>query len=95
MVAAEAKELFPYELGDVAYYNRVGGPEAMDDVREECCRLLGFDVGKGADLDPLREFVKSSCAFCRGSTRSNPHTAKGQVIRIICRACASICICFA
>jgi hypothetical protein len=29
----------------------------MDDVREECYRMLGFDVGEGSDLDPLGEFV--------------------------------------
>jgi hypothetical protein len=32
-------------------------PEAMNNVREECDRLLGFDIGEGSDLDPLGEFV--------------------------------------
>jgi hypothetical protein len=57
MVAAEAKELFSCELGAIVCDNRVRNPEAIDDVREECYRLLGFDVGEGSDLDPLGEFV--------------------------------------
>jgi hypothetical protein len=38
--------------------------------------------------------VKPLGAFCRGPTRVNPHTVKGQVIEIIYRACAGICVCF-
>jgi hypothetical protein len=30
--------------------------------------------------------VKPSGAFCKGPTRSRPHTTKGQVIGIVCRA---------
>jgi hypothetical protein len=30
--------------------------------------------------------VKPPDAFCRGPTRSKPHTTKGQVIGIVCRA---------
>jgi hypothetical protein len=30
--------------------------------------------------------VKPPGAFCKGSTRSRPHTANGQVIGIVCRA---------
>jgi hypothetical protein len=29
---------------------------------------------------------KPSGAFCKGPTRSRPHTANGQVIGIVCRA---------
>jgi hypothetical protein len=29
--------------------------------------------------------VKPSGAFCKGPTRSRPHTANGQVIGIVCR----------
>jgi hypothetical protein len=29
----------------------------MNNVREECDRLLGFDVGERSNLDPLGEFV--------------------------------------
>jgi hypothetical protein len=29
----------------------------MNNVHEECDRLLGFDIGEGSDLDPLGEFV--------------------------------------
>jgi hypothetical protein len=29
----------------------------MDDIGEECHRLLGPDTGQGSDLDPLGEFV--------------------------------------
>jgi hypothetical protein len=35
MVAAEAQELFPHELGAIVYDNGVADPKAMDDVREE------------------------------------------------------------
>jgi hypothetical protein len=74
----------------------------MNNVREKCDRLLGFDIGEGSNLDPLGEFVdgdhqvhKSLSAFYRGSTRSNIHTANDQVIAIMCRACAAICVFFA
>jgi hypothetical protein len=65
----------------------------MNDVREECYCMLGFDTSKRSYLDPLGIFliatnrcVKPPGSFCRGLMRSNPHTAKGQVIGIICRA---------
>jgi hypothetical protein len=40
MVATEAQELFPCELGAIVCDNGVGDPEAMDDVCEECYCLL-------------------------------------------------------
>jgi hypothetical protein len=74
----------------------------MNDVHEECDRLLGFNIGEGPDLDPLGELVdgnhqvrEAPRAFCRGPTRSNTHTVNGHVIGIICRAWAGMCVCFA
>jgi hypothetical protein len=63
----------------------------MNDIREECDHLLGFNIGEGPDLDSLREFVDGDhqvrkCAFCREPTRSNPHTANDHIIGIIFRA---------
>jgi hypothetical protein len=29
----------------------------MNDIHEECDRLLGFNIGEGPDLDPLEEFI--------------------------------------
>jgi hypothetical protein len=57
MVAAEAEELFPCELGVIVGDDLIGDSEAMNDVHEECDRLLGFNIGEGLDLDPLGEFV--------------------------------------
>jgi hypothetical protein len=65
----------------------------MDDVGEECHRLFGPDAVKGPDLDPLGEFIDGDQevrvapgAFCKGPTRSRPHTANGQVMGIVCKA---------
>jgi hypothetical protein len=62
----------------------------MNDIREECNRLLGFNAVEGPDLDPLGEFVdgahqvrEATGAFSIGPTRSNPHTVNGHVIKII------------
>jgi hypothetical protein len=57
MVAAEAEELLPCELGVVVDDDQVGDPKAMNDIREECDHLLGSNVVEGSDLDPLGEFV--------------------------------------
>jgi hypothetical protein len=73
----------------------------MNDICEECDRLLKFNIGDGPDLDSLEEFVdgdhqvrEASVAICRGSTRSNPHTTNDHIIGIICRAWAGMCVCF-
>jgi hypothetical protein len=57
MVAAEAEERFPCELGAIVCDERIGDPKAMNNAHKECHRLLGFDIGEGSDLDPLGEFV--------------------------------------
>ena len=68
-------------------------PEAMDDVGEERHRLLEPDAVQGSDLDPLGEFVDGDQQvrvapgrLLQGAARSRPHTAKGQVMGIVCRA---------
>ena len=87
VVVAEVQELFSGEL------RAIPDPESMDDVGEERHRLLEPDAGQGSDLDPLGEFVdgdqkvrEAPGAFCKGPTRSRPHTANGQVMGIVCRA---------
>jgi hypothetical protein len=57
VVNTETQELLPCELCVVVRDDGVGDPEAMDDVREECYRMLRFDAGMGSDLNPLGEFI--------------------------------------
>ena len=57
MVAAEDEELLPYELGAVVGDDGVRDPEVMNDIHEECDRLLEFNVVEGSDLDRLGELV--------------------------------------
>jgi hypothetical protein len=53
----------------------------MNDVREECNRLLGFNVVEGPNLDPLGEFVDgdqqvreaSRCLLQRTNEIQSPH----------------------
>jgi hypothetical protein len=45
MVLAEVQELLPSELGAIVGDDGVQDPKAMDDVGEECHRLLGPDAG--------------------------------------------------
>jgi hypothetical protein len=93
VILAEIQELSADELGVVVGDDGVRDPETMDDVGEERHRMLGPDAVQGPDLDPLGEFVDGDeqvrvapGAFCKGPTRSRPHTAKGQVMGIVCRA---------
>jgi hypothetical protein len=44
VVLAEVEELLPSELGAVVDDDGVRDPETMDDVGEECHRLLGPDA---------------------------------------------------
>ena len=90
MPIAEVQELFAGELGAVVGDDDIGDPKPMDDVGEEKDGLLGADVGDGSSLDPFgelvnghRQMVNPPFAFCRGPTKSSPHTAKGQVMGII------------
>jgi hypothetical protein len=55
VVVAEVLELFSGELRAIIGDDGVWDPESMDDVGEECHRLLGPDAGQGSDLDPLGE----------------------------------------
>jgi hypothetical protein len=93
VILAEVQELSTGELGAVVGDDGVRDPEAMDDAGEERHRLLRPDAIQRSDLDPLGEFVDGDQqvrvapgAFCKGPTRSRPHTAKGQVMGIVCRA---------
>ena len=57
VILVEVQKLSAGELGAVVGDDGVRDPEAMDDVGEECHRLLGPDVVQRSDLDPLGEFV--------------------------------------
>jgi hypothetical protein len=57
VVIAEIQELLSYELHAMVRDDGVRDSEAMDDVHEETHCLLGPNVGEGADLNPLGEFV--------------------------------------
>jgi len=100
MLVAEVQELFAGELSVVVSDDDVGDPKPVDDVSEEKDGLLGADVGDGSSLDPFEEFVdgyQQMCvppfAFCKGPTKSSPHTANGHVMGIIWRVWAGRCIC--
>jgi hypothetical protein len=45
VVFAEVQELFPSELCAIVGDDGVWDPKAMDDICEECHRLLGPDAG--------------------------------------------------
>jgi hypothetical protein len=45
VILAEVQELLPNELGAIVGDDGVRYPKAMDDVGEECDRLLGPDAG--------------------------------------------------
>jgi len=102
MLIAEVQELFVGELSAVVGDDDIGNPEPVDDVGEEKDGLLGTDVGDGSSLDLFGEFVDGHqqmgvppFAFCRGPTKSSPHTANGHVMGIIWRAWAGRCVCLA
>jgi len=102
MPIAEVQELSTGELSAVVGDDDIGDPKPVDDVGEEKDGLLGADVGDGSSLDPFGEFVDgyqqmgvSSFGFCRGPTRSSPHTANGHVMGIIWRAWVGRCVCLA
>jgi hypothetical protein len=93
VVLAEVQELLPSELRAIVGDDEVRDPEAMDDVGEERHRLLEPDAGRGQTSIHLENLsmATSRCekppgAFCKGPTRSRPHTANGQVMGIVCRA---------
>jgi hypothetical protein len=56
-VGTETQDFLSCELCVMVRDNGVGDPEAMNNIREECHHLLGFDVGERSDLDPLGKFV--------------------------------------
>src|SRR5688572_1016423 len=57
VILAKIQEFFAGELGAIVGDDGVWDPEAMDDVGEECHRLLGPDAVQRSDLGPLGEFV--------------------------------------
>ena len=90
MPVTEVQELFAGELGAVVGDDDVGYPEPVVNVGEENVGLLGADVCDASSLNPFGEFVDghqqmgiSPVAFCRGPTRSRPHTTNGHVMGII------------
>jgi hypothetical protein len=57
VIIAEIQEFPSCELCVMVVDDGVRDSEAMDDVCEENHCLLGHDVGEGADLNPLGEFI--------------------------------------
>ena len=93
VVIAERQELPFRELGAIVRDDRIWDHEPVDYVGEELHGLLGFDFGDGPSLDPLGELVnryqqvgEAPRRFLQGPTRSSPHTAKGHVMGMVCRA---------
>jgi hypothetical protein len=65
----------------------------VDDICKERHRVLRLMLVKGRTSIHLENLsmatsrcVKPPGAFYKGPTRSRPHTEKGQVIGIVCRA---------
>ena len=92
-VVAEPQELLSHELGAVIYDDRIWDPEPVDYVGEELHGLLGLDLDDRSRLDPFGELVHrhqqvgiTPGALCSGPTRSSPHTEKGHVMGMVCRA---------
>jgi hypothetical protein len=57
VVGTETHELLSCELCAIVCNDGVRDPEAMNDIREECYRLLRFDASERSDLDALGNFV--------------------------------------
>jgi hypothetical protein len=93
VVLAEVQELLASELGAIVGDDGVRDPKAMDDVGEErhaCSDLMLVRGQTSIHLENLST-ATSRCekppgAFCKGPTRSRPHTANDQVMGIVCRA---------
>jgi hypothetical protein len=60
VLVAELEELPASELGPVIDDDRVGHPELVDDVDEECHGLLCPKICDGAHLDPLGELINGN-----------------------------------
>jgi hypothetical protein len=93
VVFAEVQELPAGELGAVVGDDGVQDSKAMDDVGEDattCLDLMLFRGRTSIHLENLsmatNRCVKPPGAFCKGPTRSRPHTANDHVMGIVCRA---------
>jgi hypothetical protein len=93
VVLAEVQELLPSELGAIVGDDGVRTPKRwMMLVKNTttCSDLMLVRGRTSIHLENL-SMATSRCkkppgAFCKGPTRSRPHTANGQVMGIICRA---------
>jgi hypothetical protein len=93
VVLAEVQELLASELGAVVGDDGVRDPKRwMMLVKNAtaCSDLMLFRGRTSIHLENLSiatsRCVKPPGAFCKGPTRSRPHTANGQVMGIVCRA---------
>jgi hypothetical protein len=91
VVLAEVQEHLPSELRAIVGDDGVRDPKAMDEVCEERHRLLMLVRGRTSIHLENLSMATSRCekppgAFCKGPTRSRPHTANSQVMGIVCRA---------
>jgi hypothetical protein len=93
VVLAEVQELLASELGAVVGDDGVRDPKRwMMLVKNAtaCSDLMLFRGRTSIHLENLSiatsRCVKPPGAFCKGPTRSRPHTANSQVMGIVCRA---------
>ena len=96
---AEVQELFASELSAVVGDDDVGNPKPVDDVSEKrtACSERMLVMGRASiHLENLsmatNKWVYPPFAFCRGPTKSSPHTANGHVMGIIWRSWVGRCV---
>jgi hypothetical protein len=92
VVFAEVQELFPVNCVPLSVMMELGTPKRWMIFAKNATACSDLMLVKGQTSIHLENLsmATSRCvnppgAFCKGPTRSRPHTANGQVIGIVCR----------
>jgi hypothetical protein len=93
VVVAEVQELFPVNCVPLSVMIEFGTPNRWMMLVKNAIACSDLMLVKGRTsihLENLsmatRRCEKPPGAFCKGPTRSRPHTANGQVMGIVCKA---------
>jgi hypothetical protein len=93
VVLAEVQELLASELGAISVMMEFGTPKRWMMLVKNATAYSDLMLVRGRTSIHLENLsmatsrcVKPPGAFCKGPTRSRPHTANGQVMGIVCRA---------
>ena len=93
VVLAEVQELLPSELGAIVGEDGVWDPKRWMMLVKNATACSDLMLVRGRTSIHLENLsmATSRCekppgAFCKGPTRSRPHTANGQVMGIVYRA---------